>query len=256
MSDEHYATYIRASTDEQEDQHQRDDIEVWLDERDLDWSDIELYAENASGADEAREEFQRLIDVIEGGHLDHVVVWEISRIARRGFLAQKFFDACEDNDTVIHVVNGSVRKVEPDGHGRMVADVIAAVAAEERRQLIRRTRAGLNRARSEGKWLGQVPTGFVRTGSGHLRPNLSPDYDDGETGYLDIVEALEAIENEASYREMGRETPNVSRQTLMNINKDDERRRWYLDGEAEEGAICDALDDLPAMCLHSDSEVR
>lgn len=252
MTDEHYATYIRASTDDQEDQHQREDIEEWLGERGLSLADVELYAESVSGADEAREEFQRLINVIEGGHLDHVVVWEISRIARRGFLAQKFFDACEDNDAVIHVVNGSVRKVEPDGHGRMVADVIAAVAAEERRQLIRRTRAGLRRARSEGKWLGQVPTGFVRTNDGYLRPNLSPNYDNGETGYLDVVEALEAIEDGASYREMGRETPNVSRQTLMNVHKNDERRRWYLDGEAEDDAIREALDSVSAKCLRSD----
>jgi len=243
MTDETYATYIRASTDEQADQHQREDIEEWLADRDLSFADVELYAENASGADEAREEFQRLIDVIESGELDHVVVWEISRIARRGFLAQKFFDACEDHDTVIHVVNGSVRKVEPDGHGRMVADVIAAVAAEERRQLIRRTRAGLRRAQNEGKWLGQVPTGFVRT-DGYLRPNLSPDYDDSETGYLDVVEALEAIEDGASYREMGRKTPNVSRQTLMNIHKDDERRRWYLDGKADDEAVQHALDSV------------
>lgn len=238
---ENYATYIRASTDEQEDEHQRDDIEAWLTDRGLTFADVDLYAEHASGASEAREEFSDLIRHIETGSLDHVAVWEISRIARRGFLAQKFFDACEDHGVTIHVVNGSVRKVEPDGHGRMVADVIAAVAAEERRQLIRRTKAGLRRARSEGKWLGQVPTGFVRTDSGHLRPNLSPDYDDGETSYLDIVDAIESIEDGTSYREAGRNTPNVTRQTLMNIHNDDERRNWYLDGEAKDEAVQHAL---------------
>ncbi|WP_368408824.1 hypothetical protein [Halorussus limi] len=44
-----------------------------------------------------------------------------------------------------------------------MADIIASVAAEERRQLIRRTESGQRRAREEGKWLGQVPIGFVRT---------------------------------------------------------------------------------------------
>lgn len=252
---DHYATYIRASTDEQEDQHQRDDIEEWLNRRDLTLGDVDLYAEHASGADEAREEFQRLIDDIEADDLDHVVVWEISRIARRGLLAQKFFDACEDHGVTIHVVNGSVRKVEPNGEGRMVADVIAAVAAEERRQLIRRTRAGLRRARSEGKWLGQVPTGFIRT-DGHLRPNLAPDYEAGETGYLDVAEALREVEDGESYRSVAEDLPNASRQTLMNIHKDDERRRWYLNAEAEDDAVQEALDDVSpgAAALDTDPD--
>jgi DNA invertase Pin-like site-specific DNA recombinase len=243
-NDETHAVYIRASTSEQEDEHQRDDIEEWLAQRDLTFADVDLYAEQASGASEAREEFNTLIECIQSGDIDHVVVWEVSRIARRGFLAQKFFDACEDNDVTIHVVNGSVRRVESDGHGRMVADVIAAVAAEERRQLIRRTKAGLRRARREGKWLGQVPKGFVRDEEGYLRPNLAPDYDVDETGYLDIVDALEAIQNGTSYREAERQTPNVTRQTLMNINKDDKRRCWYLDAEAEDDAVQEALDEV------------
>lgn len=62
---------------------------------------------------EDRDEFQKLIDPIESSEYSDVVVWEISRIALKGFLAQQFFDACEDNDVVIHVTNGSVRQVDP-----------------------------------------------------------------------------------------------------------------------------------------------
>jgi len=239
------AVYIRRSTADQEDEHQRDAIIDWLADRELELADVELYAEQASGASEDRDEFQRLIDDIEADQYVDVVIWEISRIARKGFLAQKFFDACEDNGVTIHVTNGSVRKVEPDGHGRMVADVIAAVAAEERRSIIRRTRAGLKRAKSEGKWVGQVPVGFIRH-EGYLRPNFSPDYEDDETGFHDIAEALEDIEAGESYRSVANATPNVTRQTLARIDADDERRSWYLNKEAEEKGVAKAFEKGPA----------
>lgn len=239
-----YATYIRRSTAEQEDEHQRDDIEQWLHQRDLGFDDVAIYADQASGASSDRTDFQRLIDEIEDGQYTDVIVWEISRIARRGLLAQQFFDACEDSEVTIHVVNGSVRTIEPDGHGRLIADIIAAVAAEERRSLIRRTRAGLRRARKHGKWLGQVPAGFVRDDDGYLHPNLSPDYEDGETGYIDVCDAIERIDNGDSYRQVAKDTKNVTRQTLSNIYQDDERCSWYLEQEADDPRVDAALDDV------------
>jgi len=238
------ATYIRHSTADQDDAHQRADINQWLTQHDLDIADVDVYAEQASGASEDRDEFLELIEEIETGAYTSVIVWELSRIARKGFLAQRFFDACADNETTIHVTNGSVRRVEPDGHGRLLADIISSVAAEERRQLIRRTRSGQRRAREEGKWLGQVPAGFARSEDGYLTPLLDPDYDDGETGFLDIVDALERIENGLSYNKAADQTPNVTRQTLSAIHQDDERRSWYLAGEADDERVQAALEDV------------
>jgi len=237
------AVYMRRSTAEQEQAHQRQDIVDWLHQEELELGDVDIYADQASGASTDRDDFEEVIEEIEAGAYRHVVVWEISRIARKGFLAQRFFDVCEDNNTTIHVTNGSVRAVEPDGHGRMVADVIAAVAAQERRSLIRRTKAGLRRAKDEGKWVGQVPAGFERV-DGYLRPNLSPDYDAGETGFHDIADALEQLNAGTSYRSAAKETPNITRQTIMRIDKDDDRRRWYTDGEAGDERIKQALEGI------------
>lgn len=229
---EKYATYIRRSTAEQEEEHQRTSINRWLSERDLDFSSVDVYAEQASGASADRDEFQQLISEIESDTYTDVVVWELSRIARKGLLAQKFLDTCEKHGVTIHITDGSVRRVEPDGTGRMLADVIAAVAAQERRDLIRRTEAGMKRAREEGVWTGQVPAGFVRIETGELRPNTHPDYDDGETGYHDMVDAMERIESgEWSYRKAAQNTPNITRQALSNIH--DERLDWYL-GEPDD----------------------
>ncbi|MDS0473516.1 recombinase family protein [Natrinema sp. 1APR25-10V2] len=241
-----YAKYIRASTDTQEKSHQKHDLDGWIEENtDIDTTETAEYVDlDVSGSTRDREDYLNLLDCIRDRELDHVVVWEISRIGRRGSIIQEFFDACEDNEVTVHITNGKVDKIKPDGTNRFVADVVGMVYTEERRQIIRRTKSGLRRARREGKWLGQTPTGFSRSDEGYLHPNLSPDYEAGETSYLDVVRALEAIEDGASYREAAREIPNCTRQTLMNIYKDDERRRWYLEEEAEDERVDAALDEI------------
>lgn len=225
------AAYIRASTDEQTDEHQYDSIRDWGDSHDIDIADIDIYAEQASGASTDRDQFEELLEEIEDESYSKVVVWEISRIARKGTQAQRFFDSCEEAQTTIHVTNGSIRTIEPDGHGRLIADIIAAVAAEERRSLIRRTKAGIQRAKEQGKYVGQPPAGFVVDDDGNLRPNLQPDYDGGETGYLDMQDALEDIDDGESYRAAAGSTPNVTRQTLSNIDNDEDRREMYFDDD-------------------------
>ncbi len=245
-TDNTYAKYIRGSTDTQETSHQKDDLDEWfIENTDIDPSNVTEHVDlDVSGSERDRDGYLNLLQGIKSGDVDHVVVWEISRIGRRGSIIQEFFDACEDNDTTVHITNGKVERIKPDGTNRFVADVVGMVYTEERRQLIRRTKSGLRRARRQGKWLGQVPTGFVRSDDGYLHPNVSPDYDSGETGFFDVAEALESINDGESYRKTSRELPNCSRQTLMNIYKDDERRGWYVNEESDDDLIDDALSEI------------
>lgn len=243
MSNKQYATYIRKSTADQSDEHQRADIQDWLDSNDIPVAEVDFYAETGSGADSTRDEFTSLIESVEDGAYSDVVVWEVSRIARKGFLAQRFFDSCEENKVTIHITNGSVRRIEPDGTGRLVADIIASVAAEERRNLIRRTRSGQKQARQAGKWVGNPPVGFVVI-EGFLKPNLDPDYDDSETGFFDVVEALESVESGQSYNKTAENTPNITRQTLATIHQNPKRRAWYLDGESDDERVQEAINGV------------
>jgi len=259
MSDElgtDVAVYTRHSTDDQNEEHQNEDIREWLDRRGHTLGDVDVYREGAaSGASAARDAFDDLLDDVKDGTVTDVVVWEISRIARKGAIAQEFFDACEDAEVTIHITNGSVREVRPDGTGRLVADIVASVAAEERRALMRRTRSGLRQAREAGKWLGEVPLGFERA-DGYLTPTLDPDYENGDTGFLDVVNALERIDAGESYRAVAENTPNVTRQTLSNIDRDAERRAWYLEGEADDDRVDAALAEvtLPEDALEESEE--
>lgn len=239
-SGEKIGAYVRPSTDKQETQHQWESIDEWCEENRVSKDELIQYVDLAqSGTDDDREQFNDLLDDIESGELDHVVVWEISRISRRGATLQVFFDACEENEVTVWITDGAIDSVKPDGTNRFVADIIGMVYQQERRTLVRRVKAGVKRAKNEGKWVGNVPAGFRRDDDGYLQPVIEPD--DGEDSYFEIVDAIERLDDGDSYRSVA-QSLSISRQGLANIHKDPERRRWYLNGESNDDRISDALD--------------
>ena len=234
------AAYIRASTDKQNSEHQRDDINDWAERNGIDPTAIDWYVDLAqSGSDPGREQFVELTNDIEDNAHDRVIVWEISRLARLGSIYQEFFETAADAGVVVNITNGWTDTVRPDGTGKLIAEISAAVAEEERRKLISRVNSGVKRARKEGKWLGEVPIGFERTDEGYLRPVIDPD-DPNEDGYLEIRDALQTIEDGESYRQAATSV-NTTRQTLSRIHQDDDRRQWYLDATAEDDRVAEAL---------------
>jgi DNA invertase Pin-like site-specific DNA recombinase len=126
--------------------------------------------------------------------------------------------------------------IDPDDPmSQFFAKFLSLWYEEERKATIRRVRSGLKQARSEGKWLGEVPAGFERDEQGYLQVDLEE--------YLAISNALEAIDEGSSYRAAAQGVP-VTRQTLMNIHKDDDRRAWYASGEAADDRVQQALDTV------------
>lgn len=238
---ENWAAYLRTSTEEQSQEHQLEDVKNWIETEELEVSEVEFFSEYGSGASSDRDEFNELLERIP--EYTDIIVWEISRIARKGSLAQQFFDLCEEHEVVIHVTNGSVREIRPDGTGRLVADIIASVAAEERRNLIRRTKSGQQQAIKAGKWSSSPPVGF-RVENGYLEPILNPDRDEAEVGYFELSEVLEKIDTgDLSYNKGAEQLGNVTRQTLSNIHNG-ERLSWYLGREAGDERVAEALESL------------
>ena len=234
-------TYIRPSTGQQDDQHQRDSITRYIDEQDFASDGVEQYVDIESGSNDERKQFNDLLNGIRNGEFDHVIVWEISRISRRGVTLQEFFDACQEHGVTIHITDGAVEKVKPDGTGRFVADIVGMVYQQERRQLIRRVKAGVRRAKDQGKWIGNVPAGFRRNDDGYLQPIVEPD--GGEDSYFELVDALKRLEDGESYRSVAK-TLSISRQGLSNIHKNPKRREWYLGGESDDERVAEALEEV------------
>lgn len=242
-----YAAYIRRSTFDQENEHQREAIRGWLNQRHLSLGEVTVLSETVSGASGNREKFRKLMDHIEVGEVDHVVVWELSRIAREGQLAKEFFNLCEDHNVHVHITSGSIREIKPDGTNRFVADVLAAVYAEERRTLIRRTKYGQQRALESDKWVGKPPLGFTTDDEGHLIANIEfyGEYNEDRDGFYTVERAMEKLDSDpdASYRGLA-DRMECSRTALSNVYQDEQRRRRYLSRTAEDERVAVALDEL------------
>ena len=229
-----YAAYIRTSTTKQTTgaQSQRGAILEWFADRDV--ADWEEYADAAqSGANDSREAFRELLDAVRNDRYDDVVMVEISRLARRTALAADFIDVAVDTDTTIHLLDEMIDAIDPDDRmSAFFAKQLSLWYEEERRQTIARIQRGQRHAQREGKWVGQPPTGFATDDEGYLVVDLEE--------FLAFVDALERVDDGESYRGVARDT-RFNRVTLMNIHNDDQRRRWYLDAQADDHRVSDAL---------------
>jgi len=232
-----HAAYIRTSTTKQTTgaQSQRGAILEWFADHDVtDWDE---YADAAqSGADDSREAFRELLEAVRDDRYDDVVMVEISRLARRTALAADFIDVAVDTDTTIHLLDEMIDAIDPDDRmSAFFAKQLSLWYEEERRQTIARIRRGQRHAQREGKWVGQPPTGFTTDDEGYLVVDLEE--------FLAFVDALERVEADESYRSVARDT-RFNRVTLMDIHNDDQRRRWYLDTEADDQRVNNALAHL------------
>ena len=156
-------------------------------------------------------------------------------------IAADFIDVAVDTDTTIHLLDKMIDTIDPDDRmSAFFAKQLSLWYEEERRQTIARIQRGQRHAQREGKWVGQPPTGFATDDEGYLQLIHEADRDAGEISYLEMRSAIERVEDGESYRGVARDT-RFNRVTLMNIHNDDQRRRWYLDAEANDQRVTDAL---------------
>jgi site-specific DNA recombinase len=167
------ATYERVSS---EDQRERQTIKTQTEAlaRELDRDpDIEVVARYADDGVSGmvpmhlRPEGQRMLADAEQGLFDELWVYDLTRLARNTADAAHIRDRLEDLGIKVYIDG---RAVDP-----FVYDVHAALAAEERRRIRKRSMDGANRAAAEGRYAGGiVPFGYRVEG---FRPHarLVPD---------------------------------------------------------------------------------
>lgn len=189
--------------------------------------------EAESGADDSREDFQALLESIQNDEYDAVVMSELSRLARKTSTAAKFIEECVDREIPIYLIDDMITEVSPENPmSEFFAKFLVNWYEEERKQTIRRIKSGLREARSQGKWAKAAPAGFY-VEDGYLKVDIEE--------YLGIQQALEEVEGGESYRQAAKKAP-VSRPTLMDVHKDESRRRLYLYGDAEDERMEEALE--------------
>jgi DNA invertase Pin-like site-specific DNA recombinase len=148
----HVAIYVRVSGKSQDTASQEPDLKSWAERQDL---AVIWYRDKFTGKSMDRPGMVKLLSSLGAGRVSAVVVWRLDRLGRTAKGLTALFD---------DLVNRKVNLVSlRDGFdlstpaGRLMANVLASVAAYETEIRAERVIAGQAAAREKGKHLGRRP---------------------------------------------------------------------------------------------------
>jgi DNA invertase Pin-like site-specific DNA recombinase len=147
------ALYLRVSTVDQHPETQLYDLRGLAAQRNL--KIVHEYTDRISGAKAKRPGLDQLLADARRGKFDVVLVWAFDRIAR----STRHFLEVLDELNHLNVEFISFREnVDTGGPlGRAIVVIIGAIAELERNLIVERVRAGMRRARLEGRQIGRRP---------------------------------------------------------------------------------------------------
>jgi DNA invertase Pin-like site-specific DNA recombinase len=147
------ALYLRVSTLDQHPETQLHDLRGLAAQRSF--AIVEEYTDRISGARAKRPGLDQLLADARRGKFDVVLVWAFDRIAR----SVRHFLELLDELNHLEVEFVSFREnVDTGGPlGRAMIIIIGAISELERNLIVERVRAGMRRARLEGRRLGRPP---------------------------------------------------------------------------------------------------
>lgn len=154
---ESVAGYVRVSTDDQDDQRQRESILNHYDAEDIDW-----YVDIESGASAAREQYQAIRDAVESDDPPEVVVTtEIDRLGRSFSELASFIEDLRDRDIDLHCTEQPISTADAeDWMGDLMLNLMIVFADAERRMIRDRVQQGIDKAKRDGKRVGRPPFGY------------------------------------------------------------------------------------------------
>jgi len=148
----HAAIYVRVSTSQQSSRSQIPDLQRWLEAHDL--SEPIWYEDKATGKNMNRPGWQKLQTAIDRGKVSQLVVWRLDRLGRTASGLCKLFEDLQAKKVRLISLMDSIDLGTPSG--RLIAHVLASVAAYETEIRGERVRAGQAVALASGKkWGGR-----------------------------------------------------------------------------------------------------
>jgi len=152
------ALYLRVSTVDQHPESQLHDLRGMAAQRGFEI--VQEYSDTISGVKARRPGLDQLMADARRGKFDVLLVWAFDRIARS---VRHFLEVLDElNHLKIEFVSFR-ENVDTGGPlGRAMVIIIGAIAELERNLIIERVRAGMRRARLEGRRLGRPPLNVNR----------------------------------------------------------------------------------------------
>jgi len=152
------AVYLRVSTKKQETENQIIAIDRWLRAHGLTWDDVDYKLEETeTGSEDQRPSFQELWRLVKNKQVKSIVVFEVSRLSRKQRTLINFlYDTIESGIMIYSVKESYLSNWLKDPKSRTIIIGILSILYDLERQLIsERTKAGIERARLEGKQIGR-----------------------------------------------------------------------------------------------------
>lgn len=149
------AIYARVSTDEQAEQNQVVILEKWAADRG--WQVIDTYCDVGSAWQQKgdRKELNRLLQDCQRGKINLILVYDLSRLTRRGPLEMLMtLKKFSQNGAQVYSYAETWLNV-PSEFNEVLVAFYGYFAELFSRQLSARTKAGMERARAQGKHIGR-----------------------------------------------------------------------------------------------------
>jgi len=147
------ALYLRVSTVDQHPENQLHDLRTLVSQRGYEITDT--YEDRISGAKAKRPGLDRLMHDAKHAKFDIVLVWAFDRLAR----STRHFLEVLDELNHLNIEFVSFREnIDTGGPlGRAMVVIVGAIAELERNLIVERIRAGMRRARLDGRQIGRKP---------------------------------------------------------------------------------------------------
>lgn len=143
------AVYMRVSTHDQSLASQRPDVERWLAANDV---EADVYEDTASGCTMDRPRFKDLRGLILERKISRLVVWRLDRLGRTAAGLTAFFAELQAHGCTLVSLREGIDLDTPAG--RLMAHVLASVAAYETEVRRERILAGMAAAKEAGRTFG------------------------------------------------------------------------------------------------------
>ena len=114
------------------------------------------YSDLSSGGNGDRLYFVRMLEDAEKRRFELLLVWSLDRFSREGISnTLGYLERLKRNGIAVKSLQESWLDTRDEGLGQLLLAIFSWVGQQERRRIIERTRAGLERARRGGKRLGR-----------------------------------------------------------------------------------------------------
>jgi len=140
------AIYARVSTDEQNLDNQIDQLKTYTSLQNN--KVVQIYKETVSGGSANRPQFQQMLKDARLRKFDTVLVWSLDRFSREGINnTLSYLKLLRKQGVSLKSLQESWLDTSDDGMGELLISILSWVAAQERKRISERTKAGMARSK-------------------------------------------------------------------------------------------------------------